>query len=222
MPRRWVVLTVVGGTAAVVAALAWVALGSRLLAVRTVQVAGVHRVSQAEVVKAAGILPGTPLARVDVGEVRRRVAALREVESVEVQRRWPSTLRVVVTERTPVAVMHTDAGYVLLDRFGVAVATVPRRPRGLPTLDVDQVRRDDPAARAALAVLHALPHGIAAKVRSVSAPQPDDVTLRLRDGAMVVWGGTGRSSEKARALAALLRHEASTYDVSSPDVVTTR
>ena len=56
----------------------------------------------------------------------------------------------------------------------------------------------------------------------VEAPTPDSVTLGLRDGRSVVWGGSGDSAAKARALGPLLTRPGSTYDVSTPTVAVVR
>jgi cell division protein FtsQ len=56
----------------------------------------------------------------------------------------------------------------------------------------------------------------------VSAASAETVTLTLADGRTVVWGGPERTGDKARILTALLRENAMTFDVSSPDVVTVK
>ena len=46
--------------------------------------------------------------------------------------------------------------------------------------------------------------------------------MTLRDGASVRWGADEGAVRKAEVLQALLRYKAKVYDVSSPDVPTTR
>lgn len=219
-PRR--VFVTVAVAAVVLGVVGWVLLGSRLLVVRTVQVAGADRVSVSQIRAAASVRLGTPLVRVDVGEVRRRVEAIRRVESAHVQRRWPSTLRISVRERVPIAVVRQGERYLLLDHHGVKVATVPSAPESVPVLEVAEPSPDDPATRAALTVLHGLPERLVSKVTTVYAPVPTEVRLRLRGGDRVIWGNARRGAEKAHALMALLQQEAEVYNVSSPDVATTR
>ncbi|MGH3320217.1 MAG: cell division protein FtsQ/DivIB [Streptosporangiaceae bacterium] len=210
------------GGVAVLAVLCWVVFFSRILAVSEVQVVGDSRVPRSAVVKAADIRLGAPLARVDLAAVADRVAGLRRVAEVDVHRRWPGTVRIGVTEREPVAAARVGSGYVLYDRDGVSLDTVRKRPRHMPVLRVGDPSASDPTTRAALAVVSALPDRLAAKVRTVSADGSDEVRLRLRGGAKVEWGSPRRSEEKARALSALLKKHADLYNVSSPDVVTTR
>ena len=59
-------------------------------------------------------------------------------------------------------------------------------------------------------------------VASVTAPDPDQVTLRLADGITVLWGGTDRAGAKARELAVLMRTHMHFYDVSAEGSVTAK
>ncbi|MDD9206665.1 FtsQ-type POTRA domain-containing protein, partial [Georgenia sp. 10Sc9-8] len=82
---------------AVLAAVGWLLLISSVLALRAeeVTVAGTGTTVQPGDVRAA-VEPaiGTPLARVDVGQMRERVAAVPNVRSVDVARDWPHGLTV--------------------------------------------------------------------------------------------------------------------------------
>ena len=52
-------------------------------------------------------------------------------------------------------------------------------------------------------------------VISVTAPHPDQVTLRLAGGVTVLWGDTGRAGVKVRELTILMRAHLRYYDVSA-------
>jgi cell division protein FtsQ len=202
--------------------LGWLVLGSSLLAVDRVVVSGTSRVSEADVLAAAGVAPGTPLARVDVTGVRSRIGALAPVERVQVDRGWPSTLRLKVVERTAVATVLTPSGVRLVDREGVPFATASAPPPGTVRLQVPAVGPRDPSTRASLAVLAELPPGLRGRLAILRAATPTAVTLLLRDGRQVVWGGPGRARDKGVEAEALLRLPGDVYDVTSPDVVVRR
>jgi cell division protein FtsQ len=219
LPWRGLLLAL--AVAGLAAAAGWVVLASSLLGVDRVTVSGASAVAAEEVVALASVAPGTPLARVDTGAVAARVAALPRLESVEVHRRWPGTLAVVVTERVPLAVERTGAAYAVLDDDGVALQRAPRPPRGLPVLEATG-ERSSTARGAALAVLDALPPDLRAQVQGVRATGSDDVRLALAGERTVVWGSADRGARKAVVLRALLGIEARTYDVTAPDVPTTR
>jgi cell division protein FtsQ len=201
----------------------WALYFSDLLVVRDVRVGGVARVSVAEVREAASVVPGTPLARVDVDAAARAVERLRAVEDVDVRRAWPHTLRVDVTEREPAVVVPTSGAYLLVDDRGVAFEEVGRRPAGVPVLRTDVVSRSRPVTlRAALHVLADVPDEVRSRVRQVRAPTWDDVTLHLSGDVRVVWGSPQRGAEKARVLRALLERRGRVYDVSAPDAPAVR
>ncbi|GAB3223371.1 cell division protein FtsQ/DivIB [Mycolicibacterium hippocampi] len=192
-----------------------------VMSTRSIVVTGLGAVTQEEVVEAAGVASGTPLLQVDTDVVAERVAGIRRVASVRVQRQYPSTLRVTVVERIPIVVKDYPDGVHLFDRDGVDFATAPPPP-GVPYLDTDNPGPDDPATQAALQVMTSLRPEVASQVGRVSAPSVAAITLTLIDGRVVVWGTTDRTEEKALKLAALLTQPGQTYDVSSPDLPTVK
>ncbi|HZB47744.1 MAG TPA: FtsQ-type POTRA domain-containing protein, partial [Mycobacteriales bacterium] len=176
----------------------------------------------ADVRAAAAVRPGEPLARVDTGAVADRVRALPGVARVAVTRSWPGTLRVAVTERTGVAVLPRGGATWLIDAGGVVFQRLAVRPSGVPRLSVAHAGPADPATRAALSALTALPPALARQVLVVAAPTPDSVTLTLTGSRTVMWGGSEESAAKARVLPAVLGRPGRHYDVSTPSVVTVR
>jgi len=205
-----------------VAAVAWVLLGSSWLAVDRVVITGLGRSSDAQVREAVAVPTGTPLARVDTGDVADAVRALAPVASVDVERSWPGTLRVAVRERVVAAGVQRDGQVVLLDDGGVGFATEPRLPAGVVRLEVDDARPGDPTTRAALAVVGSLPDDLRRRVLAVSADDPQHVVLRLDGDQRVVWGEPGETSTKAAAALALLQTPGGVVDVSTPDLVVRR
>lgn len=206
----------------IVVGAAWALLGSSLLVVRHVEVTGSRQVPAAEVRAAAGIQPGTPLARLNAAAVTRRVESLSQVLSARVTRSWPDTVVISVRQRTPALAVASAGRFELVDVDGVVVRTSATRPAGLPLLRSARARlRGSPAVRAAVLVLGDLPGSVRRRVKSVTAPAADAVTLHLRGGIGVSWGGTGRTAAKARELRSLMRTNARYYNVSSPLVAVT-
>ncbi|HYH30011.1 MAG TPA: FtsQ-type POTRA domain-containing protein [Pseudonocardia sp.] len=206
-------------------------LGARLLLydaglfdVEEVRVAGAVTVPEVQVLDAAAVTPGGPLAAVDTSAVAARVAQLPPVESVHVDRSWPHTVTVTITERVPVATVTTPQGPALVDRTGAVYHGAPAPD--LPRLTTAP-RSGDPATVAAVTVLVALPDALRAQVETagatISAPgAPAQVTLALTEGRQVRWGDPDRSEEKAAVLAALLTQPGTVYDVATPDLPTIR
>jgi cell division protein FtsQ len=225
------------GTAVViVGVLAWALLGSSLLVVRSVRVAGNGTVvSAGQVLGAARVTLGQPLIRVDTGAIARRVEQLTQVQSAQVSKNWPTTLVITVRLRKPAFALPLGGvagpepaehgSYALVDPFGVIIGNVARKPPGLPVLTVNTTSRSlrgSPAVRAAAKVLGELPPRIAKQVRGVATGGPNDVSVQLTNGSLVVWGGAERGRTKAKELRILMRRHARVYDVSGVGTAMTR
>jgi cell division protein FtsQ len=204
----------------------WALFGSRLLVVRSVRVAGNGTaVPAGQVLAAAQVTRGQPLIRVDTGAIARRVAQLRQVQSAQVSKDWPSTVVITVQLRKPLFALPVHGGYALVDAFGVNVRDATSRPPSLPLLTVNTdsgTLRNSPAVRAAAAVLAELPSRAARQVRGVTTGGPNDVSVKLADGATVIWGGAERGSFKAAELQILMRRHARVYDVSGVGTAVTK
>jgi cell division protein FtsQ len=203
----------------VLALLTWLVAFSSVLGVRTVNVVGARTVTAEQVRAAAGIRPGAPLARLDLGAISARVGAVAPVRTVTVSRSYPASVTIRITERVPIGYRPADGAEALVDRDNVAFRSVAAAPAGLPRLLVPAA---GPSSTAAAAVAGALPGRILKTLSSISAPSPESVTLTLRDGRVVLWGGTDRSTDKARLLTALLGQPGRYFDLSDPSAVTSR
>lgn len=193
----------------------WVLGFSGVFAVRVVQVHGISTVSESQVLQAAQVPDGVPLARIDLGQIAARVEAIPTVESSVVHRSWPSTIAITVRERQPVFAIEQQGSYLLVDKFGVGYRVLSARPADEVLV---QVAAPDPAILAEIAtVVSVLPDSIRGQLSTVSAQSPSGITLRLTKGREVFWGDASRSADKLRVLRALLKHSASRYDVSAPD-----
>jgi cell division protein FtsQ len=219
---RWLRPVLWGALAAVVMGLgAWLVYGTSVLGVQAVEVSGSMLASPDQVRAAAAVIEGTPLAQVDTDQVAARVRTLPSVAAVEVSRSWPHTLVIEVVERTPVGVVAVEGGFAVLDGAGVVFNQVPAQPAGVVLLRLAAPGPDDPATTAALRVLASLTPALRDGLAEVDAPSPTRIRLQLADGRVVVWGDADRSAAKATVATALLATDATTIDVSVPDVATT-
>jgi cell division protein FtsQ len=221
----WRAVFLVFAVLGILAGVAWALLGSKLLVVRSVVVTGTHLVPRSEVLAAAGVRLGTPLIRVNTTLVTQRVDAIKQVDSAQVSKDWPDRLVITVHERTPVVALPAPGGgYDLLDHAGVIVRWSVQ-PGALPLyqtqLPATSLRGDSGLAEAS-AVLAELPAWLSRSVTEVDVPGQDEVTLHVRHGITVVWGGPDQAGVKAKELAVLMREHARYYDVSAPGTVVTR
>lgn len=213
--EAWRPLLVGGLVVGVVVLLAWVVLFSTWLGMRHLEVAGLHRVTTAEVAAAVAVAPDTPLARVDLDAVQARIEAIPAVASATVHRGWPHTMEVTIREREPVAVVRARGSWWLMDETGVLFGAVGSPDPGQPIVQID-ARGTLETRQQVASVLGMLPPDLAAATKRVSAVSEDSITLHLTDGSQVRWGSSTGSIEKAAVLRALLPRQARYYDVSVP------
>lgn len=214
--RRWVALLSV----VTVLALAYLVCFTSFLGVRTVEVRGAAAVPEDRVRAAAAVPDRAPMLLLNTGEIAGRVAQLPGVASVDVSRSWPSTVRIIVTERDPVGFFTAGDGVHLVDGTGLDYKTVRTRPEKLPELSLARVAPDDPVTRSVTAVLLSLPPELRAQVTTVRAKTPGGVEFTLAAGKVVRWGSAENADRKAKVLAVLLTREGRTYDVASPELPT--
>jgi cell division protein FtsQ len=195
----------------------WVVAFSSWLAADSVTVSGEDAVSDTQIMAVARVDLGTPLARLDLDAIHDRVAAMPEVAEVSVRRSWPHTIAIDVTERQPLAAVHRDGSWWVMDAEGVVFRETPKRDKALPVVEV-RARVDDEALREVASVVTALPDDLLADVRRVTARSMDSISLRLRDHSEVKWGSAAQSDRKVQVLALLLDQvKAAVYDVSVPE-----
>ncbi|WP_172669718.1 cell division protein FtsQ/DivIB [Arsenicicoccus sp. oral taxon 190] len=187
---------------------------SSVLAARTVVVEGVPQAQQAAVREAAAIPTGVPLARIDLDAPGRRVVQSPLYASVEVARKWPSTVLITVTPRTPVLALKRSGDFQLVDADGVAYQTVGAAPAGVPVAS-GKGEVSPQGLRAAISVMSTLPGDLRGKVSAVQVQGPSMVTFQL-DKTTVLWGDESEPQLKVKVLRALLSKGAGTINVSAP------
>ncbi|MBB1253422.1 cell division protein FtsQ/DivIB [Streptomyces alkaliterrae] len=230
MPSTRTLVAVAVLIAAVLGFGAWALYGSSWFRVEQVSARGLDKLTEDEVLDAAAVPTGEPLAGVDRAAVAARVREeLRRVESVEVVRDWPKGVRIDVVERTPRVVMERPGGgWTEVDRTGLRYATTDKRPRGVPRLVVEPDRgvgggRFDRHRLRAEAVVVAgdLPPEVRRRTEVIRVRSFDSIRLELSGNRVVMWGSSEYGAAKARALRALLaadkkRAGVGYFDVSVP------
>lgn len=198
---------------------------SSLVALADLEVVGLERLTESEVLAAAGVREGMSVLRIRLGAVEERVEALPLVDRVDASRRGPLGLRLEVVESAPALTARFRTSTVLVSDQGVVLGEgeAPGTPvvvvRG-PALGAGERVAAAPALATAHEVLLGLPGPVAALVERSRARAADDLELVLEDGTVVRWGDASRSDEKARALGAVLEDLAgrpvTTIDVRAP------
>lgn len=188
-----------------------------LLAVRTVDVQGVQRLSEETVRAAAAIEPGTSIFALDVGIIERQLGSLPGVRRARVVRHLPDRVTVMLEEREPYALTNVSGRgradrLVWIDADGYFVATEPRAiPSPWPILSGVDVAApgvalgvDGPASdrlQVGLALLRAVQRTggrVAGRISEIDLAMPDEPVLYLVDGAEVRLGAEAWDERLAR------------------------
>lgn len=195
-------------------------------AVRRVEVTGGSPVVRREVQRAVAKLHGTSLLALDGSTLIRTVEALPRVVSVQYDRSFPHTLRLVVQPERPVAVVRQGAKAWLVSARGRVLVAVP--PRSAPKLARVWIPHTTPVAvggflpaNHAAAVARALSLASRFPAHIVMASlRRDGLTFRLRDGLELRLGDPNDIRLKlaiVRRAIHLLPSGATYLDVSVPN-----
>ncbi len=114
--------------------------------IRSIEIQGpLQRVSALQIEAAVSDELDRGFVTADLDGMRRRIAALAWVDAVTVARRWPSRIRIVVTEQIPAAIWG-DTG-LLNVRGELFVSKARHIPAELPRLSGPEDRATDVASR---------------------------------------------------------------------------
>ena len=197
-------------TVAVVLGVLFAVERSSLVALERVEVSGLDRLTESEILAAADLPLGTSTVRLRLGPAEERIEALPGVKDATVQRADPLTVTIDVVERVPVLMVATGTARVVVDGDGVVIARAAGE--SVPLVELEQAAAipvgssvdDTPALAQAVTVLDELPGPLRVRVERVQSSVASGVTVVLDDATVVQFGDDTRVPEKARALAAVL------------------
>ena len=212
--RRAIALSVLVLVLVMVAAFA--ATYTPLFDAKQVRVTGERRLTREEVTALAGVHDGTNVYHLDTAAAVARLETSPWIASATVERDLPSTVRIRVVEREPVAV--SPSGEVIASDAtvlpGAPTASLPRIGGAF------QLSSSDLAGAAA--ALGTMPPVLRDQVASLTVGVDHSMTVQLDDGIEVDYGTAGQGAAKGEALRAVLRwatagrHDVASIDVSVP------
>ncbi len=167
-------------------------------AIAAVEVQGASRLSPTEIIRVAGLGPGTNLFRVDTPDVVRRLESLAEIRRAEVIRALPNRVTILVEERRPFTLVHAGRLH-WIDEDGTpigverrAVATHVPVISGLTPDELASMREQpSPRARMAIALIRALLRSgspLASEISEIDVSRTDGPVLYTLDGVEVRLG----------------------------------
>lgn len=198
-----------------------------LLAVENLEVTGTKRLTEKSIINALLNQKGKPLPLINSADIQQQLKSFELVESFSLVSLPPHTLRVQIVERQPICLIYVGTTAYLYDPAGVRVGIATSQDT-LPIIRINGDPKNNAQFKAAIDVLLALPAKLLPRVSEIDAKTKDDVSLRLRGyaGQRIIWGDSSQSVLKSKALAALLKNQKTTdnvtFDVSSPDAPVVR
>src|SRR5687768_4303661 len=177
-------------------------------AVKAIELAGVVHSPRVDLDRLTSRYVGLNLFQIDIASVQRDLRAIAWIDRIEIEKKLPDTLRIRITERTPVALAFSESELRYVDEHGVAFAALspavgnPDLPlvSGAKGMDLGRcvellrdVSRSDPQ--------------LYSRISEVKPVAPDAFALFDRELGAFVYVKREELSSKWRTLHALARAE---------------
>lgn len=200
----------------VLAAVGWWSLyQSKWFIAQSVTVAGNSRLTVEQISAVAAVPIGNSLMSINTAAVTAQLMELPEIKVVTVERGWPHTILINVTERTPIAVAATLSGFNLIDSEGLNAGSVAAPPPGLLVISAVP---ESKAMLGAINTLAAIPAQW--QLIALAASTQDNIVATLASGAVITFGSSERAADKVEVAQALMEKGYSVINVSAPDAAT--
>jgi hypothetical protein len=195
--------------------------------VNDVQISGASRTSDGAILDALQVGSNQALLTYDTSKGRNVVADLPWVEAVSVTRQWPSTLRVVVRERTVAAAIGRPSGseWAVVSTDGVVVEYRMTPPSGVPLIvattelvDASSIGSPLAGVERALKIAHDLPLQLDPWVTTWSVDADGVVVAELVGSARADFGKLDDHRTQFVSLASILNGGASLVCLETIDL----
>jgi cell division protein FtsQ len=188
---------------------------SKWFIAQEISVTGNERLTIEQISTLAEVPIGNSLMSIDTAAMASQLMSMPEIEVATVERGWPHTILIKVTERTPIAVAATASGFNLIDSQGHNAGVVAAPPAGLLIISAQP---DSNAMLGAIKTLAAIPAQW--QLIGLSAATQDSIVATLGSGAVITFGSSERAADKVEVAQALMEKGYSVINVSAPDAAT--
>ena len=177
-------------------------------AVRKIELAGVKHTPKAALDLATQRYVGLNLFQIDIDRVQRDLSGLGWVKRIDIEKQVPDTLRIKITERTPVALVRANERLLYVDEEGAAFAELTPRvgDDDLPLI-ADAQGAELVRSVQLLTTLRQRDPEIYSRISEVWPIAPRGFALFDRQLGAVVYANAEDISTKYRNLHAVLRAE---------------
>lgn len=199
--RRTKTIAVVALPVILVAAFALASYTS-LFATRDIRIEGAVTLTREDVLRLAGIGPGTNVFHLDADAVARALVADPWIATASVERHLPGTVVIRLQEREPIARSTLGSTTVVLAGDGVVLPGASAD--GLPEIRASVGELSDDARTGGARALAALERILRARVATVVVQPSGELVMDLAGDLTVRYGSPGDDGAKAIALRAVL------------------
>ena len=193
----------------------WSLYQSKWFIAQGVTVSGNARLSAEQISAVAAVPIGNSLMSINTEAMTAQIMALPEIKVATVERGWPHTILIKVTERIPIAVAATASGFNLIDSQGHNAGVVAAAPAGLLVISAEP---DSQAMSGAISALAAIPAQW--ELIGLAAATQDSIVATLASGAVITFGSGDRATDKVEVAQALMEKGYTVINVSAPDAAT--
>ena len=91
------------------------------LKLRNIQVQGRSHISKDILLAKLDLKLDTPISSINLQDLHNRISQIGWVKNVIIERRFPSTIHIVLEERVPIALLQNDSNHQLIDATGTVI-----------------------------------------------------------------------------------------------------
>lgn len=186
---------------------------SPLFQVNQIVVQGNNIVTKGDILALAKLGTGGNIFRVPTREIMKSVLLHPVISSVEIRRKLPNGIEILVTERKPVAMIPVLNGFAIVDEQNVFLKrsdTWPLDP--LPIISGIELpsnlslgqRLDSPGLAEGIKIIAALPSDLYPQIGELYAGNRDKLVFYTRDGLEIRFGMADQSLEKFEVITKFL------------------
>jgi len=190
-------------------------LRSGLFNVKKTEISGSKFVAPVKIIEVCGVNENTNLLRVPTKELRKKILKDPWVKDVTIKRALPSTLRIEIVERVPVALLSHGGKFYLVDENLFVVAerqyaddmTVPT----ITDLTIEKVKVGDMLINDslvnAISCLNSMEPSFRKTINLISASSIDKLSLYNKDNVEILYGEAKPAVDKNKVLQTILKEQ---------------
>jgi len=92
------------------------------LKLETIEVQGRAHTPKEVLMAVSELTLGQPILTISLPELHDRLSTIGWIDEIAIERRMPSTIRLILTERVPMALLQTAAGHRVIDQSGAIIS----------------------------------------------------------------------------------------------------